>query len=154
MKPVEGPHPVGRAHQSDEADVLVGRTVFPLGPTEAHVGDHGPGDPLLIEVGWPDDAPEWMGYAEPHVVDGAYDSGWILLNPQVDNYPAGALRRLVLHELGHLGGLGDVADPGELMNPGLTAPDWGPGDLFGLFLTHDGGCPGAQIVPRFQAFYD
>ncbi len=44
-----------------------------------------------------------------------------------------AARAIVLHELGHLVGLGHVQDPGELMNEdnvGLT--DFGPGDRAGL----------------------
>jgi hypothetical protein len=46
--------------------------------------------------------------------------------------------RLTMHELGHLAGLADVAAPDEVMDPALTADVWGPGDLWGLHLTHFG----------------
>lgn len=48
---------------------------------------------------------------------------------------------IVLHEFGHLVGLGHVNDPGELMyrrNIGRT--DFGPGDLAGLARLGEGGC--------------
>ena len=45
--------------------------------------------------------------------------------------------RLVMHELGHLAGLADVDAPEELMDPRLVVDAWGPGDLWGLQLTHE-----------------
>ena len=43
-------------------------------------------------------------------------------------------RAVVLHELGHLVGLGHVDAAGELMQPqgGPEITDWGPGDREGL----------------------
>ncbi len=42
-------------------------------------------------------------------------------------------RAIVLHELGHVVGLGHVDDPGELMHQeGVPRTDYGPGDLEGL----------------------
>ena len=49
---------------------------------------------------------------------------------------------MILHELGHLMGLGHVRTRGELMHPaGGGVVDFGPGDLEGLRqLGADGGC--------------
>ncbi len=92
-------------------------------------GEHRVGDPLLIELAWPDDAPDHLGFAQPVVAEGRYVEGWIMLHPGVARAPAGVVRRLVLHELGHLYGLADVDDPDELMDPDLTTDDFGLGDL-------------------------
>jgi hypothetical protein len=48
---------------------------------------------------------------------------------------------VIMHELGHVVGLGHVSDPGELMyedNNGRTT--WGPGDLQGLAILGAGEC--------------
>lgn len=56
-------------------------------------------------------------------------------------------RALVLHELAHVLGLADVADPSELMNfqlgPDATVDHFGPGDLAGLARLTTPACPGA-----------
>ena len=54
--------------------------------------------------------------------------------------PGGLVRRLVLHELGHLHGLLDVDATDELMNPDLVVDDYGWGDIWGLIHAHDGLC--------------
>jgi hypothetical protein len=75
-----------------------------------------------------------------------YVTGWIAINtaagaPPGFDYP-GAEGPTLLHELGHLVGLGHVKAPGELMEPsggGMT--DYGVGDLAGLRrLGRDAGC--------------
>lgn len=134
-----------------EFAALVGRDSENLGATESQVDGHAVGDPVLVEVAWPDDAPAELGYAEPLILKQEYVGGWIMLNPRIRQLPNGVLRRLVLHELGHLFGLADVTAADELMNPHLTVDDWGAGDLTGLFLTHEGGCDGSTLLSRFEA---
>lgn len=133
-----------------EFGALVGRTVEPIDDSGQVASGNAPGDPVVFEFAWPDEQPAGLGFAEPHVVGSSYEGGWVMLNPSLRNAPTGLIRRLVLHELGHLHGLEHVDDPGELMDPSLTAGEWGPGDLFGLFVTHDGGCPGATLVSAFE----
>ena len=130
----------------EEFGALVGRDVEYLGRTTARAVDHQIGDPLLIEVAWPQEAPSAWGFAAPAVSGGRYVEGWMYVNPVLAAAPTGVIRRLVLHELGHLYGLDHVDDTGELMNPDLTVTDYGPGDLVGLIVTHDGGCAGNTLV--------
>jgi hypothetical protein len=50
-------------------------------------------------------------------------------------------RAVVMHELGHVLGLGHVADPREVMyGKGVRASDYGPGDLTGLKILGSGPC--------------
>lgn len=130
---------------------LVGRSVVRVESNGATAADNGPGDPILIELAWPEESPDGLGFAQPHVVGTTYTGGWIMIDPTIRNAPTGLIRRLVLHELGHLHGLDDVDDPGELMDPSLAASAWGPGDLFGLAMTHGGGCAGARLSAEFRA---
>jgi hypothetical protein len=77
-----------------------------------------------------------------------FDTGAVTLDgPQLDQLlraPGGfsAARAVLLHELGHLVGLGHVDAEGELMQPrgepGLV--DWGPGDREGLAALGGGEC--------------
>jgi len=130
---------------------LVGREVDPSAPDGATAADNDPGDPLLFDLSWPAENPAGLGFAEPHVVDGAYDGGWVRLNPVIRHAPVGLIRRLVLHELGHVHGLDDVVDQNELMDPTLVASQWGPGDLAGLAITHGGGCTGSPLAAAVDA---
>jgi len=130
----------------DEYATLVGRTATDLGDTVATAVDHKVGDPVLVEIKWPSDAPDKLGFASPDIVDDTYTSGWIYLNPSVALAPPGLIRRLTLHEIGHLVGLDDVADTTELMDPSLPVDHFGSGDMIGLFVTHGGGCEGSTLT--------
>lgn len=129
----------------------VGRDVVFDGFTETPA-TAAPGDTVAIEFVWPDDAPTGMGYAEPALVDGVFTGGWIYLNPALGRSPEGVVYRTTLHELGHIGGLDHVSDPGELMNPALPVDDYGPGDRVGLAHTHwSCGHDGPSPIPRLTA---
>lgn len=56
----------------------------------------------------------------------------------------GSVGIVLMHELGHLVGLGHVDDPAEIMNPSVVPTkdgNWGPGDLAGLArLGRRSGC--------------
>jgi hypothetical protein len=82
----------------------------------------------------------------PTRFEDVYVSGWIALNADDPNPPGfdvpGQQGPVILHELGHLMGLGHVRAPGELMEgSGGGVVDFGPGDLEGLRrLGASGGC--------------
>ena len=66
-------------------------------------------------------------------------SGWVAMNLHDPNPPGfsrpGDQGPVLLHELGHIMGLGHVAAAGEIMEPsGGEVTDFGPGDLEGLRL--------------------
>ena len=78
-------------------------------------------------------------------------SGWVVVDTGGHFEPGGrySLEMVLMHELGHIVGLGHVTDPNELMFSGQdssnTEPfqifDWGPGDRTGLeLLGRDQGC--------------
>lgn len=122
----------------DSYAALVNRDVEYLGVTDVSVMDRDrtAEDPVLVEFSWPGDAPTRYGFAEPLIEDGHYVGGFIYINPILAEAPPDIIRRLTMHELGHLGGLADIDAIDEMMNPELTASDWGPGDIVGLRLTH------------------
>ena len=64
--------------------------------------------------------------------------------PEILSFRDGAetARAIILHELGHLVGLGHVDDPAQLMYPEARreVPDFGPGDLTGLAALGSGPC--------------
>jgi hypothetical protein len=82
----------------------------------------------------------------PTRVEDVYVTGWIGLNADDPNPPGfdrpGLQGPVILHELGHLLGLGHVNALGEIMHPsGGGVVDLGPGDLEGLRqLGAAGGC--------------
>lgn len=75
-----------------------------------------------------------------------YVTGWIAVNAQAGAPPGfddpSSAGPTLLHELGHLVGLGHVRAPGEIMDPtGGSMMDYGVGDLEGLRrLGHEAGC--------------
>jgi hypothetical protein len=79
-------------------------------------------------------------------IEDVYVSGWIALNADDPNLPGfdlpGQQGPVLLHELGHLMGLGHVETVGEIMHPsGGGVVDLGPGDREGLRqLGAAGGC--------------
>lgn len=82
-------------------------------------------------------------------VDGhsTYISGQIVLergfwNRQLDSWRGDEeARAVVMHELGHVLGLGHVQDDGELMNAdNVGRTEWGPGDRKGLAVLGKGPC--------------
>lgn len=93
-----------------------------------------------------------FAHPEPGPADLAdqYVSGLIVVDAEA-GLPSGFDDRfsdglVLMHELGHLVGLGHVSDPNELMFtsqrlPGNPISDWGPGDLEGLReLGREAGC--------------
>jgi hypothetical protein len=82
----------------------------------------------------------------PTRFEDVYVSGWMALNADDPNVPGfdlpGQQGPVILHELGHLMGLGHVNTVGEIMHPsGGGVVDLGPGDREGLReLGASGGC--------------
>ena len=82
----------------------------------------------------------------PTRFEDVYVSGWIAINADDPNPPGfdlpGEQGPVILHELGHLMGLGHVKTVGELMNPsGGGVTDLAAGDREGLHeLGASGGC--------------
>jgi hypothetical protein len=82
----------------------------------------------------------------PTRVEDVYVSGWVAINADDPNPPGfdfpGQQGPVILHELGHLMGLGHVDTIGELMHPnGGGLIDLGPGDREGLRqVGAAGGC--------------
>lgn len=83
-----------------------------------------------------------------------YVSGWVAMNSEDSNPPGFDVPHeqgpVILHELGHVMGLGHVPSFGELMQPaGGGVTDLGPGDREGLErLGSSGGC---LTVPQAHA---
>ena len=88
-------------------------------------------------------------------LEDVYVSGWVAINADDPNPPGfgfpGLQGPVILHELGHLMGLGHVKASGELMDPnGGGVVDLGPGDREGLRrLGAAGGC--IQVMEPIDA---
>ena len=122
-----------------EFAAVTGRSIVFDGYTTTTARDSGAWNDgvVIIEFYWPDDAAMRLGYAEPVIdVDHYSGDGFIYLQPALAASPADIIRRLVMHEWGHLGGLDDVDDSNEMMDPTLAAAAYGNGDLTGLAITH------------------
>ncbi|HET7487253.1 MAG TPA: matrixin family metalloprotease [Acidimicrobiales bacterium] len=169
-------------------DGFTDETASPLTPNRAFQPERYPGRWAPILIHWVGND-RLLGQAQTQVVGGGiptrvgdtFVSGTLFLNPKavVDNSgtpvpggfddpptigqigPTGVhWGRVILHELGHITGLGHVSDPAELMYPetaqqtGTTA--FHDGDLAGLrFLGKDAGCTQtpapAPVRPRGPA---
>lgn len=108
---------------------------------------------------------ETAGGGRPTVVDGVIVTGVIFFNLDVNlghgvAVPGGfgpgvTWGRIMLHELGHLVGLGHVSSPDEVMHEPLTDPSsaptsaYGVGDITGLRML--GRSAGCEAVPAVRA---
>jgi predicted Zn-dependent protease len=78
--------------------------------------------------------------------EGTYVTGHVVLDHddavnQLNRGDRAYLVALVMHELGHLVGLGHVQDGREVMNEvSVEALDWGPGDRSALAAVGHGRC--------------
>jgi hypothetical protein len=98
--------------------------------------------------------PGVLAFSHPQTGDGTlihqYVSGELVVNAGAGLSSGFAARYsdgvVLMHELGHLVGLGHVSDPNEVMFRARDVPpspinDWGPGDLAGLErVGRDAGC--------------
>lgn len=121
-----------------------------LAPTEENAG---PGAGLIL-VAWSDPQEEpglegkvlglggaWRSTA---MVDGRnwFTRGQVALDgPSLAGLSQSTQEATVMHELGHVLGLGHVKDRGQLMDPAPVLDDWGPGDLAGLRQLGSVACP-------------
>ena len=130
-----------------ESPLLVRRDTWEYAPVV--IGWAAAGDVVDLEG-------DTAGVGGPRIASGAFGdqeflrSGTVVVStadlPDVleDERDKGHLQAVVMHELGHVVGLGHVADGSQLMFPAATAiAEWGPGDLEGLAAVGNGPCEGA-----------
>jgi len=107
-------------------------------------------DPAESDIPFEDEGHEAAAVASPQLPDDrpgdVYVSGWVAVNLEDPNPSGFSLPGMqgpvVLHELGHVLGLGHAGSDGNLMEPsGGGVTSFGPGDLAGLAeLGRDAGC--------------
>jgi len=107
-------------------------------------------DPAESDIPFEEEGQEAAAVASPQTPDDrsehVYVSGWIAVNVEDPNPSGfglpGMQGPVVLHELGHVLGLGHAESNGNLMEPsGGGVTSFGPGDLAGLAqLGRDQGC--------------
>jgi hypothetical protein len=130
------PHRYGR----EWAPILIGW----VHPSESAI-DFGRGQRMAAGVAAPLVAP-----ARPRH---QWVSGWIAINADLPQsrgfWWSGARGITLMHELGHVVGLGHVKVRSEIMHPSAgLATEWGPGDLAGLEqLGRKGGCLNSPDLP-------
>lgn len=156
---------VSTAHAPDDFEQVVhgavglvaavsGYSFVYVGPTTdrdftAHL-TRGRSGPVLIGFAGSDEVPglagdvAGLGGSAPAGDGVHFSTGVVMLDAAVYRR-ADALehrRAIVMHELGHVLGLGHVDDDGELMNEeNLGRTEFGPGDLAGLQALRAASCP-------------
>ena len=161
-QPPSGPAAVARAFA--ELSAATGLQFVDGGLTDEapdedrHLAAAGPGGPPPVLVAWATER-EWpplrgaiTGEAGPVTLTRGdatptYVSGQVVLDADDlahspgDERGAAAVHEVLLHELGHLVGLGHVDDRAQLMYPEAHGQaSFGPGDLAGLRLLGSGPC--------------
>lgn len=137
----------------DQIEQASGLAFIVDGVSDREVEFESPGaltDPVIIS--WtdaktvPDLAGEVVGLGGSQIaVRGSwhwYVTGSIALDgPDLDEADDGQKRAVIMHEIGHVVGLGHVGDPTELMHERNTGrSELGPGDLTGLAALGAGRC--------------
>jgi hypothetical protein len=98
---------------------VTGRGAVFVGPTDDRRsdGERSADEPILVEFYWPADAPAAAGFAEPFLQGDHYVGGSLYLHTDLAEAPARLVRRIAIHELGHLAGLAHNPDPDSALHP-------------------------------------
>ncbi len=121
---------------------IVGGLAAPSAPEPVQVDGKVVGEGQLDPAGIGGPVAVGLGESEQAHVSGkialdAEDLGPLLQMPGGTDL----VRAVIMHEVGHVLGLGHVKDPTQIMNEVATGvTDWGPGDLHGLHALATGEC--------------